>query len=106
MGYAARAGNFEHTDSPVRLVSLADGGTIGVHVSVVGFFEDLEQRWLIIAAPFYDLDVRKLGKLYNTRLGRGSCKTQNGIFVALCQSYVVVSSQHLLVVVILCKNLE
>lgn len=105
MSYAARASNLEHTYSPVRLVSLADGGAIGVHVSVVGFFEDLEQRWLIIAAPFYDLDVRKLTKLYNTRLGRGSCKTQNGVFVVLCQSCIVVSSQHLLVVVLLGKNL-
>lgn len=106
MGNAARASNLVHTDSPVRLVPLADGGAIGVHISVVGFFEHLEQRWLIIATPFYDLDVRKLGKLYNTRLGRGSCKTKNGVFVALRQSCIAVSSQHLLVVILLCKNLE
>lgn len=98
MSYAARAGNLKHTDSPVRLISLADGRAIGVDVGVVGFFEDLKQRWLIIAAAFYDLDIRKFTKLHNSGLGRGSCKAQNDVLVALCQSCIVVSSQHLRVV--------
>lgn len=61
MGYTARASDLKDTNSPVRLVSLTDRGAIGIDVGVVGFFKDLEQRRLIVAATLYDLDVWKLG---------------------------------------------